>query len=322
MNSTGIGSTPTTSAAISARVSARFTHSSFGRLVSSASSTVGSASPSSAMLLSSQALPGSAATPSRRRSLIPRCQASIRMPAIASAIAGTSGTNTSAGSTCSAVAARAVGPPHGVRFITPPARMVTQVRFNAFMPMRRYSGSIADTVIMYVVEPSPSSEIRNANAAVPTTIFIGSPLTRRRMRRTSGSNSPASIITPKYRIANISITPVGAIFLIPSSIMSLMPVPKPPASAKVIGTMIRATSGDSRLLMIRYMKVMTIPKPSAVSMGSSLGGAGKRAGTGDRGPGTRKSATSRSEALPTSVLRVPSPESRVPQIRSHTENAQ
>ena len=67
-------------------------------------------------------------------------------------------------------------------------------------------------------------------------------------------------------MANISITPVGAIFLMPSSIISLMPVPKPPSNANTIGTVFSATSGDSRLLMIRYMKVITIPKPSAVSM--------------------------------------------------------
>jgi hypothetical protein len=48
-----------------------------------------------------------------------------------------------------------------------------------------------------VVEPSPSSEISIASTAVPSTIFIGSPLTKRRITRTSGSNRPASIITPK-----------------------------------------------------------------------------------------------------------------------------
>ncbi len=67
-------------------------------------------------------------------------------------------------------------------------------------------------------------------------------------------------------MANISITPVGAIFLMPSSIISLMPPPKPPSSANTIGTVISATSGESRLDMIRYMKAMTIPKPSSVSI--------------------------------------------------------
>ncbi|ADN63257.1 hypothetical protein XFLM_06675 [Xylella fastidiosa subsp. fastidiosa GB514] len=38
-----------------------------------------------------------------------------------------------------------------------------------------------------------------------------------------------------------------------------------------MGTMISETSGESRLLIIKYMKVMTIPKPSAVSMESFLG---------------------------------------------------
>jgi hypothetical protein len=36
-----------------------------------------------------------------------------------------------------------------------------------------------------------------ASAAVPTTIFIGSPCTSFRIRRTTGSNRPASIMTPK-----------------------------------------------------------------------------------------------------------------------------
>lgn len=45
-----------------------------------------------------------------------------------------------------------------------------------------------------------------------------------------------------------------------------MPPPKPPISANTMGTVTSATSGESRLDMIRYMKVMTIPKPSAVSI--------------------------------------------------------
>ncbi len=67
-------------------------------------------------------------------------------------------------------------------------------------------------------------------------------------------------------MANISITPVGAIFLMPSSIISSMLAPKPPSRAKMIGMVIRATSGDSRLLMIKYMNVMTMPKPRMLSI--------------------------------------------------------
>ncbi|CAM5271452.1 hypothetical protein SCALM49S_10306 [Streptomyces californicus] len=50
---------------------------------------------------------------------------------------------------------------------------------------------------MKVVEPSPSSETIAARTAVPTTIRIGSALQNRRMPRTTGSNRPTSIITPK-----------------------------------------------------------------------------------------------------------------------------
>ncbi|MNN48614.1 hypothetical protein D3C81_1631030 [compost metagenome] len=67
-------------------------------------------------------------------------------------------------------------------------------------------------------------------------------------------------------MANISITPVGAIFLMPSSIISSMPAAKPPIRAKMMGMVIRATSGDSRLLMIKYMNVMTMPKPRMLSI--------------------------------------------------------
>ena len=42
------------------------------------------------------------------------------------------------------------------------------------------------------------------------------------------------------------------------------------STAKAIGTMVRAISGDRRLVMIRYMKVMTMAKPRKVSMGIPL----------------------------------------------------
>jgi hypothetical protein len=86
--------------------------------------------------------------PSLRRSRIPSTPASTTTPATPMTITGIIGTKTSAGSTCSAVAARARGPPHGVRFMTPLARIVTQVRLSAFMPSRLYRGRIDATVIM------------------------------------------------------------------------------------------------------------------------------------------------------------------------------
>ncbi|MDT4850855.1 hypothetical protein FQZ97_850200 [compost metagenome] len=116
-----------------------------------------------------------------------------------------------------------------------------------------------------MVEPSPSSEITRASTVVPTTIFSGSPFTARRMRPTMGSNRPASIMTPKYRMANISITPVGAILRIPSSIILSMPAPNPPSRAKIMGTRMSATRGDRRLVMISVMNVITMPKPSRVN---------------------------------------------------------
>ena len=65
---------------------------------------------------------------------------------------------------------------------------------------------------MYVVVPSPSRETIIVNIAVPTTIFKGSPFTNFKILLMTGSNKPLSIIIPKYKIANISIIPVGANF--------------------------------------------------------------------------------------------------------------
>ncbi|MDT4829107.1 hypothetical protein FQZ97_625200 [compost metagenome] len=67
-------------------------------------------------------------------------------------------------------------------------------------------------------------------------------------------------------MANISITPVGASLAMPSSIIGPMPAANPPTRANRMGTMIRAISADRRLVMIRYMKVMTMAKPRKVSM--------------------------------------------------------
>ena len=64
------------------------------------------------------------------------------------AMAGIIGTKMSEGSTCKALAARAVGPPHGVMFMTPPARMIKPAMILGLMPMRWYSGSMAATQIM------------------------------------------------------------------------------------------------------------------------------------------------------------------------------
>src|SRR5437868_1338265 len=68
-------------------------------------------------------------------------------------------------------------------------------------------------------------------------------------------------------MANISITPVGASLVMPSSIIGPILGAKPPNSAKRIGITIRAISAERRLVMIRNMKVMTMAKPRKVSMG-------------------------------------------------------
>ena len=72
----------------------------------------------------------------------------IRIATTPAAIAGIIGTKMSDGSTCSALAARAVGPPQGVMFITPPARMIRPAMIRGLMPRRLYSGSMAATQIM------------------------------------------------------------------------------------------------------------------------------------------------------------------------------
>lgn len=111
--------------------------------------------------------------------------------------AGIIGTKMSPASSLSAVAARAVGPPQGRVFMTPFAVAATPVITTRLILRRLYSGYIAETVIMKVVEPSPSRETMAASTAVPTTIRIGSALQKRRMPRTIGSKRPTSIITPK-----------------------------------------------------------------------------------------------------------------------------
>ena len=62
-------------------------------------------------------------------------------------IAGIIGTKISAGSTCRALAARAVGPP-GVMLSTPLESMIRQAITSGLMPRRLYNGSTAATQIM------------------------------------------------------------------------------------------------------------------------------------------------------------------------------
>ncbi|MNR31518.1 hypothetical protein D3C85_1490320 [compost metagenome] len=114
--------------------------------------------------------------------------------------------------------------------------------------------------------PSPSRATVNDSSAVPTAIFIGSPLTRFRILRIKGSNSPESIIRPKNSIANSSKAAEGATIFRPSSIILPVVPPKPPITAKTIGTTVRAMIGDKRLVIIRKVKTTTIAKPRKASI--------------------------------------------------------
>ena len=117
---------------------------------------------------------------------------------------------------------------------------------------------MAAVVIMYVVLPSPSSETTSASAAVPSTTRAGSSPTTRTSAVTTGSNNPASIMIAKYRIANVSMMPVGAIFVTPASIMPPSDEANPPSTPKTIGTRMSAVSGAILRVMISVMKTMTI----------------------------------------------------------------
>jgi hypothetical protein len=107
------------------------------------------------------------------------------------------GTNRSLMPIWSAAAARVVGPPQGNMFIVTAASAVTDARASGLMPAALYSGSMAGIVTMNVLAPAPSRWARAAMAAVPRLMRTGSRWTTRRSARMSGSNRPASFITPK-----------------------------------------------------------------------------------------------------------------------------
>ena len=67
-------------------------------------------------------------------------------------------------------------------------------------------------------------------------------------------------------MANISITPVGASFAMPLTIMSPNEAVKPPAIPKAIGTRISAVSGESRFVMMSVMKTHTMAYARKVSI--------------------------------------------------------
>ena len=72
----------------------------------------------------------------RARSRRPMRSANTNTPTSPTSIAGMTGTNSSPALTCSAVAARVVGPPHGSMFIVPAASAVMQVRLSGLIAAR------------------------------------------------------------------------------------------------------------------------------------------------------------------------------------------
>lgn len=125
---------------------------------------------------------------------------------------------------------------------------------------------MAEMVIMKVVAPSPSSATEQVRNAVASTTLSGSPPTILSRRLTIGSNSPTSSIKPKYRMANMIMTPTGATFLMPLTIIGPIFGAKPPMSAVITGTTISASVTDTRLVMIRTRNVTTVRNPSNANM--------------------------------------------------------
>lgn len=112
-------------------------------------------------------------------------------------MAGTTGLKITEASALRAAMARAVGPPQGMRFMTPAPRATIPDSTSRLIPRRWYRGSIADTVIRKVVAPSPSRDTAMVSSAVARHTLRGSPFTTLRSRVIMGSKRPTSSISPK-----------------------------------------------------------------------------------------------------------------------------
>ena len=66
-------------------------------------------------------------------------------------------------------------------------------------------------------------------------------------------------------MANINMTPVGASFVMPATIISPRSGANPAATPNIIGIRISAVSGDMRFVMISAMNTKTIPYAVTVS---------------------------------------------------------
>ena len=117
-------------------------------------------------------------------------------------------------------------------------------------------------VIKNVEAPEPSKCATMAITTVPIQILTGSPLTSVNTREISGSNKPALFITPKNKMANPSMIPVGATPTMPSSIKPPSSAPKPPIKAKTTGTRINATMTDTLLVSMSAKNTKIVKNPS------------------------------------------------------------
>jgi hypothetical protein len=78
---------------------------------------------------------------------------------------------------------------------------------------------------------------------------------------------PASVITPKYRIANRNIAATGAVCWMPATTNADVCAPNPAATDATTGTMINATSAVIRQLVISASTETTVTRPTNASTG-------------------------------------------------------
>jgi len=114
--------------------------------------------------------------------------------------------------------------------------------------------------------PEPSRCTSNANSAVAGTINDGREPASFVIRRNKGSSRPASVITPKNRMAKTNMPATGAISEMPATMNLAVCRPKPAASAPATGTRISAAMGERRLSRIAANKPQIINMPTVTSM--------------------------------------------------------
>ena len=122
---------------------------------------------------------------------------------------GTSGLKISGIGSLSDAEARIIGPVHGRNF-TPAASDAAHARIRRSMPRRSYKRQHRGNGDQERHGAGPSRWISSASSVVPITIRVGRVPTVRRMRSMIGSSMPASVTTPKNRMANTNMPTTGA----------------------------------------------------------------------------------------------------------------